>query len=98
MTIEFVRNPGSGETVLKTLLTNSDGRTDELLLSESEMAEGEYELRFDVGEYFRRISGDSSSAGFLNVVPVRFSIYDASQGYHVPLLCSPWSFSTYRGS
>lgn len=98
MQVEFVRNPGAGESVLKTLVTNDDGRTDELLLSESEMQQGEYELRFDVGAYYRRVGGGAPEPGFLNVVPIRFTIFDASQGYHVPLLCSPWSFSTYRGS
>jgi len=98
MRIDFVRDPGVGELLLKTVVTNDDGRTDELLLTASEMAEGEYELRFDVGGYFGELAGNTSSPGFLNIVPVRFFITDSDQGYHVPLLCSPWSFSTYRGS
>jgi len=98
MKIEFVRNPGRDEQLLKSLLTNADGRTDELLLSAEEMVAGEYELRFDVGMYFARSAQAQSGEAFLNIVPVRFTIYDASQNYHVPLLCSPWSFSTYRGS
>jgi 5-hydroxyisourate hydrolase len=89
MKIELRRMP-SGESV-KTLTTNSDGRTDELVLGPGEIKEGEYELVFHVGEYF-------GEAKFLDVVPVRFRINDAAQGYHVPLLCSPWSYSTYRGS
>ena len=89
MEIELRRMP-SGETV-KTLITNSDGRTDEPVLGPEEMAAGEYELMFRVGAYF-------GEGKFLDIVPVRFRIADAGQNYHVPLLCSPWSYSTYRGS
>ncbi|MCJ8309868.1 MAG: hydroxyisourate hydrolase [Rhizobiaceae bacterium] len=94
MKIDFVRNPGAGEEHLKSVVTNADGRTDALLLTADEMAAGEYELRFNVGDYF----GNGDGPGFLNVVPVRFTITHPEQGYHVPLVCSPWSFSTYRGS
>lgn len=79
-------------TLLRDVVTNADGRTDAPLLSGDEVAVGEYELHFFVGEYF---GGD---ARFLNIVPVRFSISDPAAGYHVPLLCTPWSYSTYRGS
>ena len=99
MKIDFVRAPGAGETVLKSVVTNHDGRTDELLLSAEQMEAGEYELRFNVGGYFAARSNSSATdPAFLNVVPVRFTITDPQQGYHVPLVCSPWSFSTYRGS
>lgn len=98
MKIEFVRNPGPQEQHLKTAVTNGDGRTDELLLDAGEMAQGEYELRFDVGSYFADLSDSAAQPGFLNIVPIRFTITNAAEGYHVPLLCSPWSFSTYRGS
>jgi 5-hydroxyisourate hydrolase len=89
MKIEFRRMPG-GEPV-KTMTTNSDGRTDELVMGPDEIVEGEYELSFHVGAYF-------GEAKFLDVVPVRFRIADPAQNYHVPLLCTPWSYSTYRGS
>ena len=89
MKIELRRMP-SGESV-KILTTNGDGRTDEPVLGPEEIAAGEYELVFHVGAYF-------GGAKFLDVVPVRFRIADAAQNYHVPLLCSPWSYSTYRGS
>jgi 5-hydroxyisourate hydrolase len=89
MKIELRRIP-SGELV-KTLTTNNDGRTDEPVLGADEIAAGEYELVFYVGAYF----GDVK---FLDIVPVRFRIADAGQNYHVPLLCSQWSYSTYRGS
>ena len=89
MKIEL-RSITSGELV-KTLTTNSDGRTDAPVLGPEEIQAGEYELCFHVGAYF-------GEAKFLDVVPVRFRIADAGQNYHVPLLCTPWSYSTYRGS
>jgi len=89
MRIELVDESGA---ILKTLITNADGRTDAPVLAADEVREGVFELRFFVGAYF----GDAG--GFLDVVPVRFRIADATQGWHVPLLCTPWSYSTYRGS
>jgi hydroxyisourate hydrolase len=77
--------------LLKTVHTNADGRTDAPLLSGEEMKAGEYELLFHVGSYFQ----DKS---FLNCVPIRFHIADPTAAYHVPLLCTPWAYSTYRGS
>ena len=77
--------------LLKTVRTNSDGRTDSPLLSTAEMEAGNYELIFFVGDYF-------GERRFLDRVPVRFIISDAAAKYHVPLLVSPWSYSTYRGS
>ena len=72
-------------------LTNSDGRTDAPLLTAAEFVPGRYELRFHIGAYF-------GGAGFLDVVPIPVRL-EAGQGhYHVPLLCSPWSYATYRGS
>jgi 5-hydroxyisourate hydrolase len=85
---------GPQRQLLKTVRTNADGRTDAPLLGAEEMRPGEYELVFFVGDYF----GKQSSPPFLNQVPVRFGIVDATASYHVPLLCSPWSYSTYRGS
>jgi 5-hydroxyisourate hydrolase len=77
--------------MLKSVQTNSDGRADAPLLCGDEMATGSYELIFFVGDYF-------GERRFLDRVPVRFIISDASAKYHVPLLVSPWSYSTYRGS
>jgi 5-hydroxyisourate hydrolase len=77
--------------LVKKVATNVDGRTDAPLLSGDEMEAGGYEIVFHVGAYF-------GVKTFLDEVPVRFIIADASQGYHVPLLCTPWSYSTYRGS
>jgi 5-hydroxyisourate hydrolase len=82
--------------LLKTVRTNADGRTDEPLLASSEVVAGTYELVFVVGEYFAAETG--STIPFLDRVPVRFGIADPSAHYHVPLLASPWSYSTYRGS
>ena len=75
-------------TPLKAVTTNADGRTDEPLLTELEAAT--YELTFAVGEHF--------GEGLYDVVPIRFRIEDAGAHYHVPLLVTPWSYSTYRGS
>ena len=76
---------------LKTVFTNADGRTDEPLLSAGALAAGEYELTFHVGAYY-------GEAAFLDRVPVRFRVADPAASYHVPLLCTPWAYSTYRGS
>jgi 5-hydroxyisourate hydrolase len=77
--------------LLRTATTNADGRTDEPLIAAGELEPGEYELVFAVGDYF-------GERAFLDRVPVRFSIADPAAHYHVPLLVSPWSYSTYRGS
>ncbi len=84
--------------LLKKVIANADGRTDEPLLQESSFVPGTYELRFSLGAYFQRRSTPLSDPPFLDIVPIRFSIADATSHYHVPLLCSPWSYSTYRGS
>ena len=76
---------------LKTVKTNEDGRVDSPLLAGSELVTGTYELVFFVGDYF-------GERKFLDRVPVRFIISDVSSKYHVPLLVSPWAYSTYRGS
>lgn len=81
---------GTGE-LRKTLVTNADGRTESPLLAAHEMAAGTYELVFFVGDYF-------GERRFLDRVPVRFTISDAAAKHHVPLLVSPWAYSTYRGS
>ncbi|HEX8035035.1 MAG TPA: hydroxyisourate hydrolase [Ktedonobacterales bacterium] len=83
---------------LKTVRTNTDGRTDALLLSDEEMRVGVYELVFAVGEYFGAQGVASTAPPFLDHVPIRFGIVDATAAYHVPLLVSPWAYSTYRGS
>jgi hydroxyisourate hydrolase len=89
MTIELRSLPTNA--LLKTVETNADGRTDSPLLAGGELKAGEYELLFHVGDYF----GDRS---FLDCVPIRFRVSDPHTGYHVPLLCTPCAYSTYRGS
>jgi len=100
--------PGAGITVelyaigderqlLKSALTNGDGRTDEPLLQGESFRSGVFELVFAVGEYFARSGLGASDPPFLDQVSVRFGIAD-DKHYHVPLLVSPWSYSTYRGS
>ncbi len=84
--------------LLKAVRTNANGRTDQPLLSAEEMKAGHYELMFFVGEYFVGKGGGQGQIRFLDRVPVRFGIADANASYHVPLLCSPWAYSTYRGS
>lgn len=90
--------PPAGKDLLKTTTTNADGRTDEPLLNEQEMSSGTYELVFHVGDYFSRMLPLSPDIRFLDRVPVLFGISDAQASYHVPLLASPWAYTTYRGS
>lgn len=85
------------KTLLKTVKTNHDGRTDKPLLADEEFKTGVYELVFSVGNYFARY-GEYPDPLFLDEIPLRFGISDLKAHYHVPLLVSPWSYSTYRGS
>ncbi len=90
---------GAGErTLLKTIRTNRDGRTDQPLLAGSELKAGVYELLFDMGEYFRTSADNLAQPLFLDLIPIRFGVVDPTVHYHVPLLASPWSYTTYRGS
>jgi 5-hydroxyisourate hydrolase len=86
------------KTLLKTVVTNADGRTDAPLLVDAELTVGVYELVFKVGEYFARFSDALPDPPFLDRIPLQFGIADPTAHYHVPLLVSPWSYSTYRGS
>ena len=81
--------------LVKEVRTNADGRTDALLLAAGEMKPGHYSLMFFVRDYF---TGQRVDCTFLDIVSVDFQITDASAGYHVPLLVTPWAYSTYRGS
>lgn len=83
---------------LKGIVTNADGRTDAPLLADAELKVGVYELVFKVGEYFARFSDANCDPPFLDRIPLQFGIADPTAHYHVPLLVSPWSYSTYRGS
>ena len=84
--------------LIRMVTTNADGRTAAPLLAEEEMAAGRYEIAFHVGEYFRATGALVADPPYLDVVPVRFAIAEPDAHYHVPLLVSPWSYATYRGS
>lgn len=94
MGLELFALDGEKRKAIKVAVTNADGRTDGPLLAEDEFAIGHYEIVFDVAGYF---SGGTDPP-FLGRVPVRFGISDPDSHYHVPLLVSPYSYSTYRGS
>lgn len=93
-----VDTPSGQKTLLKTMCTNSDGRTDAPLLADGEMKVGVYELVFAVGDYFAQRSVSTTTPPFLDRVPIQFGIADPDSHYHVPLLTSAWAYSTYRGS
>jgi len=80
------------------LMTNEDGRCDGKILEGDSFALGIYELHFHVGDYFRAKGLDLSAPNFLELVPIRFSVSKVDEHYHVPLLVSPFSYTTYRGS
>jgi 5-hydroxyisourate hydrolase len=86
------------KTLLKTIVTNADGRTETPLLADAELTIGIYELVFAIGDYFAQFSENQGKLPFLDRVPIQFGIADPSAHYHVPLLASPWAYSTYRGS
>ena len=98
MRIELARLDASGAVRMAAIVTNAQGRTDAALLEGDALVAGEYELLFHVGAYFRARGSALPAPAFLDCVPVRFGIADAARHYHVPLLCSPWSYATYRGS
>jgi len=87
---------GKKEKINSTIL-NNNGRSDKALLEGSNFKEGEYELVFFVGDYFKNIP-NLPKIPFLNEVIIRFGVSNSKEHYHVPLLVSPWSYSTYRGS
>jgi len=89
---------GEMRTLLKTVWTNEDGRLAEPLLEGDHVEVGNYELVFAVGDYFSEQQIPMAAPPFLDLVPVRFGIADRTAHYHVPLLISPWAYSTYRGS
>jgi 5-hydroxyisourate hydrolase len=80
---------------IKSVVLNNDGRPDEALIEQIKI--GNYELVFYVGEYFKKISG-LENPKFLNEVSIKFGVSNPKEKYHIPLLVSPWSYSTYRGS
>jgi 5-hydroxyisourate hydrolase len=96
--IELYTVGAQGRTLLKSVLTNQDGRCDAPLLQGSDMQAGCYELVFAAGDYFAGQGVKVPEPRFIDRVTIAFGIADAEQNYHVPLVVSPWSYSTYRGS
>ncbi|SFB98865.1 hydroxyisourate hydrolase [Massilia yuzhufengensis] len=89
--------PG-GRTLIKSDVTNDDGRCGAPLLEGAQLQTGQYELVFHAGDYFAAQGVDLPAPRFLDRVTIAFGIADAGQNYHVPLVMTPWSWSTYRGS
>lgn len=96
--IELWRLDGDERSLIKAAHTNADGRTDAPLLVDDAFVAGTYELVFVVGPYFVAQAITITTPPFLDRIPIRFGIADADTHYHVPLLVSPWAYSTYRGS
>jgi 5-hydroxyisourate hydrolase len=96
--IDVYRLEGDGKKHLGSFTTNADGRTDAPVIAGADMAEAVYEFVFRAGEYLDREHGPADELRFLDVIPIRFGVGDAGQHYHVPLLLSPFGYSTYRGS
>ncbi|MFM9107136.1 MAG: hydroxyisourate hydrolase [Chloroflexota bacterium] len=99
MAIELVRiGPDGARQTVARAVTNEDGRTGAPLLEGDGLARGVYELTFAAGAYWARLGTVTGDPPFLDDIPIRFGIPDPDAHYHVPLLCSPWAYSTYRGS
>ncbi|APE44793.1 hydroxyisourate hydrolase [Sulfitobacter alexandrii] len=98
LAVTLYRIEGDARIRLADMQTNADGRTDTPILPREGFAPGTYELVFAVGAYLDRVGSPAESPRFLDEVPIRFGISDATAHYHVPLLLSPYGYSTYRGS
>lgn len=98
MTVTLYRIDGTNRLKLAQMITNGDGRTDAPILPKGQFAPGTYELVFAAGSYLDNIGIPAEEPRFLDEIPLRFGISDADAHYHVPLLLSPFGYSTYRGS
>jgi 5-hydroxyisourate hydrolase len=98
MQVTLLRLDAAGAAPLKSITLNADGRADAPLLEGDALRRGRYRLVFSVAPYFRERGAALPEPPFLDEVPLDFGIADTSAHYHVPLLVSPWSYSTYRGS
>jgi 5-hydroxyisourate hydrolase len=96
--IELHRVKGGERLHVATMITNADGRTDSPMLSGERLETGVYELTFHAGDYLRSSGAKLSDPAFLDAVVVRFGVAEFDGNYHVPLLLSPYGYSTYRGS
>jgi len=98
MRVALYATEGEKATLIKSMTLNHDGRTDAPLFDNASLRVGTYRLTFDVAAYFRAKGVALPEPNFLNRVSLDFGIAHVDQHYHVPLLVSPWSYSTYRGS
>lgn len=96
--IWLYRVAGNSHKKIAEVVTNADGRTDAPLLEGAALTAGQYELVFHAGDYLRQTGQAAGEVLFLDQIPIRFGIADAGAHYHVPLLISPFAYSTYRGS
>lgn len=96
--IMLYRVSGNSHRKIAEAVTNDDGRTDAPMLQGKAFTEGQYELIFAAGEYLKTSGQSGDGIAFLNDIPIRFGVSDAAAHYHVPLLLSPYGYSTYRGS
>lgn len=96
--IDLYAEQGADWVLLRSVQTNADGRCDAPLLQGGDLRPGRYRLVFQIGAYFRALGLSLPEPPFLDELPLEFGVADAQQHYHVPLLVSPWSYSTYRGS
>lgn len=96
--VTLVELTDTGEGVVASTVTNADGRTEAPLIGGRPVPRAVYELRFDLGAYHGRLGTEASDPPFLAIVPIRFGAAEPEGHYHVPLLATPWSYSTYRGS
>lgn len=96
--IALYRVSGNSHQKLVEMVTNADGRTDAHILPAEKFETGTYELVFHAGDYLRASGQAGDDPLFLDQVPIRFGMADAAAHYHVPLLLSPYGYSTYRGS
>lgn len=96
--IALYRVSGNSHSKIAETVTNADGRTDAPMLTGAALKEGSYELVFFAGDYLRTSGQAGEGVLFLDQIPIRFGVPDAGQHYHVPLLISPFAYSTYRGS
>jgi 2-oxo-4-hydroxy-4-carboxy-5-ureidoimidazoline decarboxylase len=97
--VELLEVAASGSSrVVTRAITNADGRTERPIMADQPIPIAQYELRFDVGDYFARQGVPVSDPPFLGVIPIRFAVAEPEGHYHVPIIVTPWSYSTYRGS
>jgi len=98
VTVKLYQISSTERTLITETTTNSDGRTDKPLLSNEQMSVGIYQLVFEMANYFQRTQPTLSTPPFLSDIPIQFAITDSESHYHIPLLVSPYGYSTYRGS